>query len=82
MSLEEKLKDVEMGTGTESSAFGGTSGAAPMVAGSAALLLQKFPMATPPELKARLMNAANSAVYTNPATQPGVRRGPNDGVAA
>ena len=62
----------EMGTGTGSSAFGGTSGAAPMVAGSAALLLQKFPTATPPEVKARLMNAANSTVYTNPATQPGV----------
>jgi len=61
-----------MGTGTQSSAFGGTSGAAPMVAGSAALLLQKFPMATPPEVKARLMNAANSTIFTNPATQPGV----------
>jgi subtilisin family serine protease len=62
----------EYGTGTGGTAFGGTSGAAPMVAGSAALLLQKFPLATPPEIKARLMNAANSTIYTNPATQPGV----------
>ncbi|MDC6170627.1 S8 family serine peptidase [Paucibacter sp. XJ19-41] len=58
------------GNGTES--FGGTSGAAPVVAGAAALLLQKFPNAAPPEIKARLMNAANQTVYTNPATQPGV----------
>jgi minor extracellular serine protease Vpr len=62
----------EFGTATGMTAFGGTSGAAPMVSGSAALLLQKFPLATPPEIKARLMNAANSTVYTNPATLPGV----------
>lgn len=60
------------GTGGGTTSFGGTSGAAPVVAGAAALLLQKFPNAAPPEIKARLMNAANSAVYTNPATQPGV----------
>lgn len=62
----------EVGTGNGETAFGGTSGAAPMVTGSAALLLQKFPSATPSEIKSRLMNAANSTVYTNPATQPGV----------
>ena len=59
------------GTGTGEGGFGGTSGATPMVAGAAALLLQKFPNATPPEIKSRLMNAANQAVYTNPATAPG-----------
>ncbi|MDP1899084.1 MAG: S8 family serine peptidase [Rubrivivax sp.] len=59
------------GTGTGAGGFGGTSGATPMIAGSAALLLQKFPNATPPEIKSRLMNAANQAVYTNPATLPG-----------
>ncbi|MGQ0602973.1 MAG: S8 family serine peptidase [Anaerolineales bacterium] len=32
----------EAGTGAEQTAFGGTSGAAPMVAGAAALLIQKF----------------------------------------
>jgi subtilisin family serine protease len=62
----------EFGTGTGTTAFGGTSGAAPMVSGSAALLLQKFPQATPPEIKARLMNGADATIYTNPATQPGV----------
>ena len=32
----------EFGTGTETTPFGGTSGAAPMVTGSAALLVQKY----------------------------------------
>jgi subtilisin family serine protease len=60
------------GTGSGTESFGGTSGAAPMVAGAAALLLQKFPVANPPEIKARLMNAAHRTIYTNPAIQPGV----------
>lgn len=60
------------GTGTGTESFGGTSGATPMVAGASALLLQKFPNATPIEVKSRLMNGANTTVYTNPATQPGV----------
>lgn len=59
------------GTGTGTGGFGGTSGATPMVAGASALLLQKFPAATPAEIKARLMNAANQAMLTNPATLPG-----------
>lgn len=60
------------GTSTGEGGFGGTSGATPMVAGAAALLLQKFPAAVPSEIKSRLMNSANTVVYTNPATQPGV----------
>jgi minor extracellular serine protease Vpr len=60
------------GSGDGTEAFGGTSGAAPMVAGSAALILQKFPMLQPHEVKARLMHAADTNVFTNPATQPGV----------
>lgn len=59
------------GTGGSEGGFGGTSGATPMIAGSAALLLQKYPSATPPEVKSRLMNSANQAVYTNAATLPG-----------
>ena len=41
------------GTGTQEAAFGGTSGATPMIAGSAALILEAFPRATPAEVKAR-----------------------------
>lgn len=59
------------GTGTGAVGFGGTSGATPMIAGAAALLLQKFPNATPPEIKSRLMNSASTAVFTNPALLPG-----------
>jgi subtilisin family serine protease len=61
----------DVGTGTGESAFGGTSGATPMIAGSAALLLQAFPTESPLEIKARLMNAAETTIYTNPLTRPG-----------
>jgi subtilisin family serine protease len=54
------------GTGTGEAAFGGTSGATPMVAGSAALLLEAFKGATPAEIKARLMNSSDTHVLTAP----------------
>lgn len=60
------------GSGTDVTAFGGTSGAAPMVAGAAALLLSAEPGLLPHEVKARLMNTAERNVLINPATQPGV----------
>jgi subtilisin family serine protease len=60
------------GTGTGAQGFGGTSGATPMVAGSAALLLDAYPSRTPAELKSILMNTAETNIYINPATQPGV----------
>ena len=53
-------------------AFGGTSGAAPMVAGAAALVLSARPDLTPMQVKALLMNSADTTVYVNPATQPGL----------
>jgi minor extracellular serine protease Vpr len=73
------------GTGDGTRAFGGTSGAAPMVAGSAALLLEAFggtkatAKGTPPgravgvglrpvELKARLMNNAETNIVNDPLT--------------
>ena len=62
----------EAGTGTGQTVFGGTSGATPMVAGSAALLVQAFPTADPLEIKARLMNTAEIAILTDPVGQPGV----------
>jgi subtilisin family serine protease len=60
------------GTGDGQGGFSGTSGAAPMVSGSAALVIQKFPRITPTEVKARLMNTGSTQIYTNSATQPGV----------
>ena len=61
-----------VGTGTGTRVFGGTSGAAPVVAGAAALVLQAHPTLQPHEVKARLMAAAERNVLTNPAALPGV----------
>jgi minor extracellular serine protease Vpr len=59
------------GSATGEEAFGGTSGAAPMVAGAAALLIQAFPNRTPLQIKSMLMNSASTTVYTNAALLPG-----------
>jgi minor extracellular serine protease Vpr len=61
----------QVGTGDGETAFGGTSGAAPMVSGASALLLQAFPNRTPIQIKSMLMNSANTQVFTNPALLPG-----------
>ncbi len=61
-----------VGSGTGEEAFGGTSGAAPMVSGAAALVLDAYPGAVPQEVRARLMNTADTNIQINPATQPGV----------
>jgi minor extracellular serine protease Vpr len=61
----------EAGTGSGQTAFGGTSGAAPMVAGAAALLIEAHPSYSPNRIKALLMNSAETVVYTNPALLPG-----------
>lgn len=61
----------EAGTGAGQTAFGGTSGAAPMVAGAAALMLQIHPQLSPEKIKALMMNSAETTVFTNPATAPG-----------
>ena len=62
----------EAGSGTGETAFGGTSGAAPMVTGSAALTLQAHPGRTPSEVKSVLMNTADTNIMINPFTRPGV----------
>ncbi len=61
----------EAGTGDGETTFGGTSGAAPMVSGAAALLIEAHPKRSPERIKAMLMNSANNVVYTNPALLPG-----------
>ena len=61
----------EVGTGTGTTAFGGTSGAAPMVAGSAALLLKARPGLSPAEVKALLMNTGETNIGINPVGLPG-----------
>jgi len=53
------------GTGTGTGPFGGTSGAAPMVSGSAALLLQASPDLSPLEAKAVLMNNGETDIDTD-----------------
>jgi subtilisin family serine protease len=65
-------RSAEAGTGTTSTAFGGTSGATPMVSGAAALLLQAHPAYTPLDVKARLVTSAETNVLIDPAAQPGV----------
>ena len=56
----------EVGTGTGETAFGGTSGASPMVAGSAALLMQAYPDRSWAEIRAALVNTAETEIHTEP----------------
>ncbi len=55
------------GTGTETGPFGGTSGAAPMVTGSAALLMQAYPDRSWAEIKAVLMNTGETDIMNEAA---------------
>jgi minor extracellular serine protease Vpr len=58
-------------TGDGEEAFSGTSGATPMVSGAAALLIDAYPQRTPEQIKAMLMNSAETEIFTNPALLPG-----------
>jgi subtilisin family serine protease len=62
----------EAGTGTGQTSFGGTSGATPMISGSAALLIHAHPSLAPFEIKALLVNTAETNIQTNPVALPGV----------
>jgi hypothetical protein len=53
----------DSGSFTGTSAFGGTSGAAPMVTGAAAVLKAARPFLTPREIKQLLINTAETNVY-------------------
>jgi minor extracellular serine protease Vpr len=70
----------EVGTGNGQTNFSGTSGAAPVITGAAALVLDKFPKTTPAIVKARLLNAASTEnrtpdaqanLYPTPVTRIG-----------
>lgn len=61
----------ESGTGTGTTAFSGTSGAAPVIAGAAALLLDAASGLRPYEVRALLMNNANTNIYFNQFVAPG-----------
>lgn len=52
-----------VGSGDGTLAFSGTSGAAPMVAGAAALIHQAYPDRGPVELKAVLINTAETEIF-------------------
>lgn len=55
------------GSGAGTAPFGGTSGAAPMVAGSAALLVQAYPDRSPLELKSVMVNTGETEIMNAPA---------------
>ncbi|MET9628817.1 S8 family serine peptidase [Lentzea sp. NPDC006480] len=61
----------DSGTGTGSRALSGTSQAAPHVAGMAALVRQEHPDWTPQEVKAALMNTANTDLAGSAGTADG-----------
>jgi minor extracellular serine protease Vpr len=61
----------QVATGDGETPFSGTSGATPMVAGAAALLIQAYPNRAPEQIKAMLMNSAETEIFTNPALSPG-----------
>ena len=56
----------EVGTATERTGFSGTSGAAPMVTGSAALLMSAYPERSPLEIKAVLINTGETDILNRP----------------
>ena len=62
----------EAGTATETTPFGGTSGAAPMVSGSAALLMDALAAdgRTPAEIKSLLMNYAETEIHNGAPQDP------------
>lgn len=59
------------GSGTGTEAFGGTSGATPMVTGAVALIKAKYPTRTVREIKSLLMNTAETTISNNAANMPG-----------
>jgi len=66
------ILSAQAGSGTGGTPFGGTSASAPVVSGTAALLVDAYPTRTPSEIKALLMNTADPNIGLNPVGLPGV----------
>jgi len=66
------IMSAEAGSGTGETPFAGTSASAPVLAGSAALLVDAYPGRTPSEIKSVLMNTAEANIGLNTLVCPGV----------
>ncbi len=72
MSAPGTISAAQPGTGNGETTESGTSFSCPLTAGSAALLLSKYPTLGPLDVKALLMESTSTTVFENAATQPGV----------
>jgi subtilisin family serine protease len=72
MSAPGTIEAAQPGTGNGMTTESGTSFACPLTAGVAALMLSKNHALAPTDLKALLMETAETNVFQNSATQPGV----------
>jgi hypothetical protein len=66
------IMSAQVGTGTGETPFAGTSASAPVLSGSATLMVGKYPTRTPAEIKSMLMNTAEANIGLNPFVCPGV----------
>ena len=62
----------QVGTGTGETPFAGTSASAPVLAGSAALLVDAYATRTPPEIKSLLVNTGEANIGLNTFVCPNV----------
>jgi subtilisin family serine protease len=72
MSAPGTISAAQPGTGNGETIESGTSFSCPLTAGSAALLLSKYPTLGPLDVKAILMESSEPNVFENAATLPGV----------
>src|SRR2546425_12796852 len=66
------IVSAEAGTGAGRTPFAGTSASAPVITGTAALLVEAYPIRTPGESKALLMDTAETNIGINPVSLAGV----------
>jgi subtilisin family serine protease len=72
MSAPGTISAAQPGTGNGETTESGTSFSCPLTAGSAALLLSKYPTLGPLDVKALLMESSETSVFQNAATAPGL----------